>query len=480
MPELNYETILIPTRRRTSSGSRSSNIEEFSSDRSRIVFSSSFRRLQQKAQVFSLESNSFVRTRLTHSLEVADVGRNLALKITEELAKNKHISSTSQQEILLVVENACYLHDFGNPPFGHFGEEAIREWSKDNLEGYAKKAGVDSEKIASRLNDFYEFDGNPQGLRMVTRLHCENCDPYGLNISYPTLLSCIKYTRTTGEPEDKALNKKPAYFQSELPLVMQMYDSFGISRSTRYPLSYIMEAADDISYCLSDISDGIEKKILSAEDFVKALHKEWIKTHPQIKDIKVARKYVFVEDELLLPKGVIKYYNREIAIQISKYVISKAAEAYLNKEEEIFNGTCTGLIDPKSEAGKLLDAIKKIARNKLYRSSEAENIEISGYAVIRGLLNCYSRLISLPRTKFDLLMAGKGARQHLDYEWRLLNRISQRLKTAYKQQLDEFDNSDETEWWLRIHMIVDYISGMTDDFALKIFQMLEGISIQTK
>ncbi len=379
-----------------------------------------------------------------------------------------------------MVENACYLHDIGNPPFGHFGETAIQEWTKENLKKYADDAGINYEKVEGRLSDFFEFDGNPQGLRMVTRLHCENCDEYGLNISYPTLMSCIKYTRTTGEPKDKGLNKKAAYFQTEEPIVKEMYEKLNLPLNTRHPLSYIMEAADDISYCLSDISDGIEKKILTSEDVVKALYREWIKEHPEVRSIKNTTKYTFIPNELLLPKRNIKYYNREIAIEISKYATKKAVEAYLKQEEEICEGKCTSLIDSDSEAGQLLEAIKKIARSKLYRSAEAENIELSGYMIITGLLECFSRLVRLPKASFLQLYEGKGSNKQLDYEWRLLNRISPRMKMAYASQKSSFDNSKETEWWLRIHMIIDYISGMTDEYALKVYQMLQGISIQTK
>ena len=379
-----------------------------------------------------------------------------------------------------MVENACYLHDIGNPPFGHFGETAIQEWTKENLKKYADDAGINYEKVEGRLSDFFEFDGNPQGLRMVTRLHCENCDEYGLNISYPTLMSCIKYTRTTGEPEDKGLNKKAAYFQTEEPIVKEMYEKLNLPLNTRHPLSYIMEAADDISYCLSDISDGIEKKILTPEDVVKALYREWIKGHPEVKELTTRTQYAFIPDKLFLPKRNIKYYNREIAIEISKYATEKAVEAYLKQEEEICEGRCTSLIDSDSEAGQLLEAIKKIARLKLYRSAEAENIELSGYMIITGLLECFSRLVRLPKASFLQLYEGKGSKKQLDYEWRLLNRISPRMKMAYASQKSSFDNSKETEWWLRIHMIIDYISGMTDEYALKVYQMLQGISIQTK
>lgn len=191
-----------------SSVERESTIDDFYSDRSRIIFSSSFRRLQQKAQVFSLEPNASVRTRMTHTLEVADIGRTLASKISAGLYK-KHLLTTEQLPVFVaIVENACLLHDIGNPPFGHFGESAIREWAK-SLDKIAGNHGFSTKTdLYTRLmSDFHEYDGNPQGFRIITRLHPER-DQHSLNLTFSTLLAAIKYARSAGEERGKESTKK--------------------------------------------------------------------------------------------------------------------------------------------------------------------------------------------------------------------------------------------------------------------------------
>ena len=170
--------------------------EDFYSDKSRIVFCSSFRRLMQKAQVFSLESNTSVRNRLTHSLEVADIGRTLARHMGKKLEAKKIATPEDTECMQSIVESACLLHDIGNPAFGHFGEEAIKKWFKEN--GLKIFARVNKQPPLhlhdSRLDDFFLFDGNPQGFRIATRLHCD-IDHFGLNLTHSSLLASVKYPK---------------------------------------------------------------------------------------------------------------------------------------------------------------------------------------------------------------------------------------------------------------------------------------------
>lgn len=167
----NYKRILSNKRFRESSIKRVNLIDDFYSDRSRILYSSSFRRLQQKAQVFSLEPNSSVRTRLTHSLEVSDLGRSIANKIAYKLSQNNILSVKDIPVFVSIVENACLLHDIGNPPFGHFGESAIRNWANSINSQFLPENVSWNKELEKLLMDFKEFDGNPQGFRTVTKLH---------------------------------------------------------------------------------------------------------------------------------------------------------------------------------------------------------------------------------------------------------------------------------------------------------------------
>lgn len=268
-----YNGFISTTRVRKSSLQRSRTIDQFYSDRSRIIYSSSFRRLQQKAQVFSLEPNSSVRTRLTHSLEVSDLGRTLANQIAYRLEKQKKLTKDKILSLVAIVENACLLHDIGNPPFGHFGEAAIRAWAHNSIcnsipNEIKDQIGIKDSRLNSLINDFKEFDGNPQGFRIVMKLHADY-DEYSLNLTYATLLCILKYPRTTGEEKDEGILKKAGYFQTEKEIVEKIYREVGMKLKHRYPFVYIMEAADDIAYCMSDIADGIEKGILTEEEFLK-------------------------------------------------------------------------------------------------------------------------------------------------------------------------------------------------------------------
>lgn len=336
---------------------RNSNIDQFYSDRSRVLFCSSFRRLQQKAQVFSLESNASIRTRLTHSLEVSDIGRTLANSIAYELKEKNLLSEENIPIVVSIVENACLLHDIGNPPFGHFGESAIKYWAEDfkNTIMELKKFTRNQKKVFELLmEDFIQFDGNPQGFRTVTKLHSER-DKNGLNLTYSTLLCMLKYSRAAGEKRDslKDVNddiiKKAGYFQSEKDLVEKIYSKCNLDIHHRYPFTYIMEAADDIAYCMSDIADGIEKGILTEKDFIEAFLKEWAGTYG----------YANCDVPVKIPDvNNTKGFNLDISIPWSKEASKEAIDNFIDHKNEIYLGTAQSLINKDGNMGKVLEIIK--------------------------------------------------------------------------------------------------------------------------
>lgn len=479
MSESLFDKILTPLRLRPSEIKNREALDEFLSDKSRIIYSSSFRRLQQKAQVFSLEIDSSVRSRLTHSLEVADIGRILANKIARRLFQKGLLDSDQMVEMTAVVENACLMHDIGNPPFGHLGEAAIIKWAKTHLAEIAKTAGIDFERLGILSKDFYEFDGNPQGIRIVSRLHCEK-DEYGLNLSLPTLLCGVKYARAAGEdaPKRVGIKKKAGYFQSELPVIEKAYSKIGWQKGCRFPLTYIMEAADDISYCLSDISDGIAKGIIKPAQFLTEFQKLWETTYgkEEIPVKSLAQKRV--ED-----------FGVDVCIEVSHKAVEAAADEYVRRYQEFCGGNAEELITTAMPMGKVLNIIKSFSGQRIYSSVEAESIELSGFAVLTGLLSRYfGQLLELSGNEFAKLLKGERVKGR-EYEQRLLNRLSKRCVRSYQLQLQEWRankafisqyGEENLEWWLRVHMIIDHISGMTDNFALSEYQILEGIKINQK
>lgn len=469
--EQKYDQLLCVERKRSSTIERKSTIDQFYSDRSRIIYSSSFRRLQQKAQVFSLEPNSSIRTRLTHSMEVSDLGRTLANKIAYKLSEQGLLDKNKIPDVVAIVENSCLLHDIGNPPFGHFGEIAIQDWAKNRaLNALPKGISSEDSLLQELMSDFREFDGNPQGFRTITKLHTEH-DEYSFNLTYATLLCTLKYSRSAGEEKKAGIMKKAGYFQSEKELVGEIWKKAGLNSHCRYPFTYIMEAADDIAYCLSDIADGIEKRILTADMFIKELRKEWILKY---KDAPLPIEVPEVEE--------IKF-ARDISIPWSKKAVEETVENYFEHEEEIFSGTAGALISEDKPIGRVFETIKNVSRRILYTSFEAESIEITGYAVIMGILKNYERLIRLPNEVFLDLVNGKKT-DNTDTERRLYNRLGKRYILAYKYAVEKLNKKDHgyaiREWWLRVHLLIDHVSGMTDEFALGTYQMLEGINLMHK
>ncbi|HEX8246647.1 MAG TPA: dGTPase [Pyrinomonadaceae bacterium] len=475
---MNFKEIITNKRRQTSKVPISRNLtEELASDHSRIIYSPSFRRLSKKAQVFSLESNAAVRTRITHSLEVSDVGRLIAYAVAKELLEKKEISEELQLPIIYAVENACLVHDIGNPPFGHFGEMAIQRWFTDNWKSCYKKAGnvkVINKRIKELIKDFLHFDGNPQGLRILLRLKRDR-DEFSYNLTYTTILSFIKYVRSPLEKKDNELKKKAGYFESERKIIEDIKGELGISKDARYPLAYIMEAADDIAYCISDIEDGIEKKVIKETEFFEELNSEWQK------ECKSGTKTNF---PFSFPPKTDYGEDGFFAFKISytQKAVQSATNYFVNRIDKLLAGKDGSLFPQGCEELKAFDCLKKVARKKLFRSPEAENAELAGLQIVMGLLEKFKPLLDCTLEQFNKLIAGRDnpkivAGQNLDVEWRLFNRLPKKYVLAYEDQLREFSEQDFPEWYFRAHLIVDYISGMTDVFALEQYQLLSGIKI---
>lgn len=264
-PPMNiYQALLSTTRLRPSEVEGRQIVTESESERGRVLFCAAFRRLQQKAQVFSMEPNAAVRSRLTHSLEVSQLGRYIGDEIGQRLSHRNLMDAAQRAAFVNFVETACLMHDIGNPPFGHFGEAAIQKWFGAEGGPCMKKAiglkdngelGSGDPRLVAMNADFKEFDGNPQGLRIVARLQW-NTDQYGLNLTKTSLATYLKYIRQAGAVSSGLFVKKAGFFLTEAPIVKTVWKEFGYEVPQRFPLAYVMEAADDIAYCVSDLEDS--------------------------------------------------------------------------------------------------------------------------------------------------------------------------------------------------------------------------------
>ncbi|WP_449106145.1 dGTPase [Pseudomonas mohnii] len=463
---MEYSKIISGNRLRASTANREHNIvAETESDKARILFSAPFRRLQKKAQVFPLESNAAVRSRLTHTLEVATVGRQIAQKISNELSDKSIISN--KEAFVNIVESACLLHDIGNPPFGHFGESAISNWFK-------KKAKVEGSIFHSQRSenknyyiDFENFDGNAQGLRIMTKLQGE--DQFGLNLTCSTIAAYLKYTHPEHlrKKDTNDFHKKPGYFLTEEESLRDVWTKLEIPFNTRSPLTFIMEAADDIAYCLSDIEDGIEKEIITYKELIDA-----ISTNLSGKTLKFWHELIATAEQNSA------HVSRFISIRTHLINCSTelAKTTFISNQEKILAGNFfDSLINENSDEYKVLKTVRNFVSRHVYTSPEAEIIELSGNSIITGLLEKLSPLLEMSLDNFKHILNKdiKQIKEHgLQIEARLLNLLPEQCKKSY---CADSERNPNCEWIYRTHFLVDYISGMTDDFALEMYQKLAGI-----
>lgn len=450
-----YDSLLTPERIRESSRGQKPLIEEVESDRARVLYSASFRRLQRKTQVFPLEDNAAVRTRLTHSLEVAHVGRYLASSVVLEfrrkgLEKSVGLTPDLEHALAITVEVACLLHDIGNPPFGHFGEVAIARW-------------FNQERFANPLfDDMRGFDGNPQGFRLITRLNGAD-GTSGMNLTLSQLAATLKYPSL---PREKNALSKFGVFYSEESVLSRIRKTFRLAPEQRHPLAYLMEAADDISYCLSDIEDGAEKGIINHDEIVRLLLER--ATDHQVSAL-VEQAKATADQAAAVDKAV------SFRSSLVRTLVAHAAMTYVERHDELCAGVPKELIAKESAEGRLLKLIKSVVREKVYSDRSVQSLELAGLSVITGLLTRFAKLLDISRADFKALLP-KGARKDgLEEEKRLIDFIAERHVAAYLAAEEATD--DQYEAWLRAHLLVDYISGMTDLFALKLHQTLEGIRL---
>lgn len=399
------------------------------SDKGRVINSGGFRRLQQKAQVFPLEPNAAVRTRLTHSIEVSQIGRHLAQKIIENFGSNAG-SYEKLAAFVNTIETACLLHDIGNPPFGHLGESAVKEWF----------AGSENQR------DLAAFDGNPQGFRLMSFLG--GADNSGFNLTCTLLLSTVKYPWGVNNKPD---GKKIGLFTTDLANYQLACEHLCWKPGQKFPFMRLMDTADEIAYSMSDLEDGLEKRIITDDDLKRAF------------------------GEKMLPQGGVLKPFIAFKTKVINDAVKAAADRFTKDLDVILDGEDFDLVDPKSEIGGLLGAVNRFARDRIYSDDAAEKVELAGRSVIKGLLNHFGELIKLPEDDFAALVRNDGKaikEKGLDFQVRLYRRLPKNYCEKYSAE----NRGDEIK--RRAHLIVDFISGMTDDFALETYQILEGIRIK--
>ena len=416
---------------------------EFKRDYDRLIYSAPFRRMQNKTQVFPLPGSIFVHNRLTHSLEVSSLGQSLGNDVATRL-KRKHpeLANTLFEEIGTIVSASCLAHDMGNPPFGHSGEKAIQSFFTEG-KGLRLKDHVS----ASFWSDITHFEGNANAFRLLTH-RFKGRRIGGFVMTYSMLASIVKYPFSSML---SGAHGKFGFFQSEAEYYEKIADELGIIRRSqpgsplqyaRFPLVYLVEAADDICYEIMDIEDSHKLKILSYEETAELLLGFFDETTREILLQRMEEEGVTDDNERVV------YMRANVIGKLE----SECVEAFVAYEEAILNGTFQGSLIKHISAfqRQAYQHCVDVSYEKIYHSKPVLDIELSGFQIMETLMEVFIDAAVNPK-RF--------------YSQQLIRRVS--------SQYDIHSEDLET----RIMAIIDYISGMTDVYALDIYQKIKGIAL---
>ncbi|MBQ1178715.1 MAG: dNTP triphosphohydrolase [Bacteroidaceae bacterium] len=414
---------------------------DFLRDYDRLIFSAPFRRLQNKTQVFPLPGSVFVHNRLTHSLEVACVGRSLGNKVSRAIVKKRpELADSLVGEMGNIVSAACLAHDLGNPPFGHSGERAISTYFSEG------KGGVLRDQLSPmEWEDIVHFEGNANAFRLLTH-QFNGRRKGGFALTYSTLASIVKYPYSSCYAGGKS---KFGFFQTEAETFRTIADELGLIRLSgegeplrycRHPLVFLVEAADDICYQLMDIEDAFKLKILTLEETV-ALLTPFVQEHKR--------------GHLAEVLGMVSDQNEQIAYLRSKVIgilIDECVDAFMRHEEEILSGTFSeALIKHTSDCCRqAYKHCSEVAVKKIYRSRDVLDIELAGFRIINTLIELMIDAVTHPDKAYSQL---------------LIDRVS-----------SQYDLHAPTLFG-KVQAVFDYLSGMTDVFALDLYRKINGNSL---
>ena len=444
---------------------------EFEKDYHRIIGSASFRRLQDKTQVFPLDKSDYIRTRLTHSLEVSSFARSLGQNVGEKIIREKKDSSFTLQmkeDICAVLQCAGLLHDIGNPPFGHFGETVIQDWFKDNLSSLnfngIKVTDILSEQMQ---NDFYHFEGNTQALRVVSKLHFL-VDENGMNLTKALLGTIIKYPVSSIEIDKKSgdiRTKKMGYFYADRNIFDNIQFSLG-TNGKRHPLAFLLEAADDIAYKTADIEDALKKGCISYSILLDELKK---RMESDDENSGYARMISILEQKY--KKAVDKGYKQPDIYAVQNWVVSiqgnmlfAASDNFIEHYDEIMEGTYKKDLFHGSGVEKMMKALGDIAYQYAFISKPIFKLEIAAKSILDFLLDKFIGAVLYYDTGVKLS----------DVHNKLMTLISEDYKRIYHHFSEGC--TEEEKLYLRLLLVTDYVCGMTDSYAKNLYQELIGIA----
>jgi len=410
----------------------------FHKDHDRIIFSSAFRRLGRKTQVHPLARNDHIHTRLTHSIEVGSVGRSLGIRVGELLG-DQLPPWAGPHDLGTIVQSACLAHDIGNPPFGHAGEYAIRDWFRRH-----RSRPLLASLPAAQRADLETFEGNAQGFRVVTCIE-NNLFAGGLRLTSPTLGTLLKYPWTSADAGEKG---KFSCYQTELATLQQLAAQLGLvelgaQRWCRHPLCYLMEAADDICYAIMDLEDAIELSILSFDDVQPVL-------------LALAGR-AEVDDPVLSSQASARRKISALRGRAMESMVESAIAAFMENYGQIMVGEYQGELltdgDPVVRDG--LVAAKTLARERVFPDTRKTELEVGAYSTLGTLLEAFC----------DAVYEHQQQSGPLSYR-------SQKIISLMGIHCPARDDS----LYYAYMRALDFISGMTDNYAAYLARQIGGLN----
>lgn len=439
---------------------------EFEKDYHRIIGSASFRRMQDKTQVFPLDKSDFIRTRLTHSLEVSSFAKSLAQNIGENIItyhKDEEFTPQMKEDICNIVQCAGLIHDIGNPPFGHFGETSIREWFLHHLDqmtyGGRPVSGILTEQMRE---DLYHFEGNAQALRLVTRLHYL-VDEHGMNLTYALLGTIIKYPVSSVDifPESGNIrDKKLGYYYADRKIFEDIQRETGTG-GKRHPLTFILEAADDLAYKTADIEDAYVKGFISYYRLCEELRKlndRGAHFHPLEKLEDLYSRVVERKE-----KNPETYAVKNWIVRVQGFLIRCATEGFTSHYDKIMEGSWEHDLFYGTEAEELMKLLGDMAYRYVFSSPQIYKMEVTESVIINDLMDKFIKAV----LTFD---QDKVRPDSIDI--RMVSFISDNYKKAYYYASE--GKSEEEKIYLKLLLVTDYICGMTDSYARRLYLELNA------
>lgn len=474
MSEMTWDKLLSPKRSREFVTTRPGDVRsEFAKDYHRILSSPAFRRLQDKTQVFPLDRGDFVRTRLTHSLEVSSFAGSVGdTAFTRLMSTHPEITPQVRQDCIEVLRCAGLIHDIGNPPFGHFGEDTIRQWFGEHFSELKFRGRPVEELLTEQMKgDLLHFEGNAQALRVLSKLHVLIDIGNGMNLTYALLNTIIKYpvsslqiNKRSGDIKDK----KMGYYASEQAIFEDITRSTG-AVDCRYPLTFLLESADDIAYKTADIEDAAEKKLISYNELLAEISSEkyldrcesGAEREALDKAAENLRHCLDSAQNRGLPMAEKKAIQRWV-VNLQSTLIYAVSDAFCDNYDAIMAGEFKRELLAASPVRVLADALSDIAYRYAFRSPGVLKTELSAHAMMNTLLD------SITGAALSF-----GTEQQRITDSNLMTLLPEEYRIVCERSCE--GKSDNEQAYYRLLFATDCVCSMTDGYARELFRTISGI-----